>query len=247
MRPQDKSDTFLFDTYPVNQQIFALWSRFYADDADIWIPQILPLLSSQSMLCIGLNPSFSVKGFAQILVGTPHEQVNPAKFYHWRNRCTLDLAVAAQIENLAKTKYTYFAKFREIATYLDVPWEHIDLFFDRQTDQSKFKQRIYSRGALNQYATEQLLLSHELIKRLQPRIIVVANATASDIFVEQFGAQFSEQLGCHLITLNEQKTPVFLSSMLTGQRALDRYSFQRLKWHMGQVLKGTTGIDTTTQ
>ena len=29
----------------------------------------------------------------------------------------------------------------------------------------------------------------------------------------------------------------FFTSMLTGQRALDRYSYQRLKWHIKEVLR----------
>ena len=48
---------------------------------------------------------------------------------------------------------------------------------------------------------------------------------------------FDDKIGTYKITLNEKSVPVFFSSMLTGQRALDKGSFERLKWHVKNVIK----------
>ena len=53
-----------------------------------------------------------------------------------------------------------------------------------------------------------------------------------------FDFVFDEKLGTHKIVNNSDldNTPVFFTSMLTGQRALDKGSFERLNWHINFVL-----------
>lgn len=54
---------------------------------------------------------------------------------------------------------------------------------------------------------------------------------------------FDDKIGTHRITGNKEfetvlkGTPVFFTSMLTGQRALDNGSFERLGWHINKVKK----------
>ena len=43
-------------------------------------------------------------------------------------------------------------------------------------------------------------------------------------------------MGCHIGNIDGRSVPIFLVSMLSGQRALDVYSYQRLKWHIKRVL-----------
>jgi hypothetical protein len=84
-----------------------------------------------------------------------------------------------------------------------------------------------------------LEFSKQLIRKINPITIVVANVSASKIFEEIFVATFNDKLGHHEIMLNNnRKIPVFFCSMLTGQRAMDSYSFERLKWQIGQTIKG---------
>ena len=54
-----------------------------------------------------------------------------------------------------------------------------------------------------------------------------------------FDFQFDEKLGTHKIinNLELENTPVFFTSMLTGHRAIDNGSFERLKWHINFILK----------
>jgi hypothetical protein len=87
------------------------------------------------------------------------------------------------------------------------------------------------------FVRSQLELSKQLIVGVKPRVIVVANAFASEVFAKQFSTEFDENVGYHKTQLMGKSVPTFLGSMLTGQRAMDVYSYQRLKWQIKQVLK----------
>jgi len=54
-----------------------------------------------------------------------------------------------------------------------------------------------------------------------------------------FGFEFDDEIGTYRIIKNDKlkHTPVFFTSMLTGQRALDLGSYERLIWHILFVLK----------
>lgn len=219
----------------INQEAIRLWERQFPKDADVWMPAVYPMLREGSILFVGLNPSFSDRGFSTFLADSPYANLKPREFYHWRNRTVFDLPTAIGIEKLAKERYAFFAKFKEIANKLNAHWEHVDLFFYRQTEQKKFIELVESKEKPNKFADSQLELSTMLITSAEPKIIVVANAYAAKIFHERFDARFDEKSGYHRIQSHGRAIPVFLTSMLTGQRALDRFSYQRLRWHIEHV------------
>ena len=145
---------------------------------------------------IGLNPSFSERGFRTILADTPYDYIVPAEFLHWRNKSKFDVATAAAIERIAKDKHPYFAKFKDISEYVRVAWEHIDLFFYRATSQRNFKPVVMDGDELNNIGREQLKMAKSLVVAVRPQMIVVANAFAAGIFQAEFKADFDEAMGC---------------------------------------------------
>ena len=76
------------------------------------------------------------------------------------------------------------------------------------------------------------VLARALIKQLEPRIIVVANAKAARIFKNYFGLAWSDTNGCHVTQIDNKLVQTHLTGMLTGQRALDNESFKMLKWNI---------------
>jgi hypothetical protein len=48
---------------------------------------------------------------------------------------------------------------------------------------------------------------------------------------------FTEEQGFHEINLDNQMIPVFLGSMITSQRMIDKYSQRRLQWHIKKAIK----------
>ena len=70
---------------------------------------------------------------------------------------------------------------------------------------------------------------------------MVNNTYARELLKDRLDSKFDEEIGTHRITgkNNLQGTPIFFTSMLTGQRALDLGSYERLIWQIKYVLEKT--------
>ena len=221
----------------VNEEILDLWNGRSEEHTNGLMPLIYPALKTNVILFVGLNPSFSERGFKQVLAGTGHENLDVNKFFAHPNSGAFDKAISDKLECNAHKLHSYFKKFIDIKNHVGIDWEHVDLFFIRETNQKNMKNRVFEKGeTLNDFGMKQIHLSKRLIEASKPKLIVVANALASRVFEEHFSAEFDQERGCHFVEIKGKNTPVFLSSMLTGQRALDNYSFNRLKWHIKKVL-----------
>jgi len=119
-------------------------------------------------------------------------------------------------------------------------WEHIDLFFIRETSQKQLKKYIFIKNEdPNEFAQRQLDLSKELINLAKPRIIVVINALASRLYKRMGfldGDKLNQDRGCYFTLLNDRKVPTLLGGPVSGQRALDVESRKRLIWHVKKLV-----------
>lgn len=227
----------------INTKILEIWRKWVKKGFlknPLLIPMLYPDLKKNVPLFVGLNPSFSIKGFKSF-VDEPN--FDPVKFYSWRFDLTEEhIGRIIEIELESKQKYSYFVKFREISKYVydnDSKWEHIDLFLMRETKQKNIKRLIFKNKSnkLNEFAKNQLEIFESIINILNPNLIIVSNVLASKIFISYFkNNYFDEKFGCHVTQFTDDKIPTFFSSMLTGQRALDNFSFRRLKWHIKKVI-----------
>jgi len=221
----------------LNKEILDLWEEYSVEKTNGLMPLLYSELKSNAILFIGLNPSFSERGFNSILNGSRYKDLDVKKFYAHRNKGDFDQEISIDLDRIAKKKYAYFDKFRTISSFVDLDWEHIDLFFVRETNQKNMRKKIFVKGEEpNEFGRAQLALSERLIVKSEPKLIVVANALASRLFEKQFSTKFNDEKGCHYADINGKGIPVFLSGMLTGQRALDNFSFKRLKWHIKKTI-----------
>jgi len=223
----------------VNQKIVELWGKWEKKLRNIDEHLPVPFLYSgklrrNALLFVGLNPSFLPDLYNPIW-----GHIEPKTFAGWSNCIEIDkVQQAIERENVKRRKYRrYFGVFQDISKKVGAVWEHIDLFFYRKLKQDDFKRQIYENDSLTEFVLCQLRLSKELIHELQPRIIVVANKLASDIFCEEWKLKTDEERGYDLAFVSGKNTPVFLGSMLSGQRALDIYSRKRLIWHIKKAIK----------
>jgi hypothetical protein len=177
-------------------------------------------LFTDSILFVGINPSYNI-GVSQ------KEFFN--SFYSF---------------NQQGKNHRYFKKFEDIARHTANHWAHIDLFFYQETAQKSFYEILENQNGKD-FLSQQIQIAKELIIQIRPKLIVVANTLARDLMLKEhdlgvdfFDFKFNEELGTYQISDAELKdTPVFFTSMLTGQRALDNGSFERLKWHIKNILK----------
>lgn len=243
----------------VNQEVIKLWKKCENElkniDKNLKVPLIYPDLKKDVLLFIGINPSFSSKGFRKIVKDTSYSSLDPTVFYHWDNRKNFEREIekALEIERLAREKLDFFQKFPEIAgeTFSGdtSKWEHIDLFFNRETSQKDFEKKILNNKDMESFVSAQLDLSKRLINYVCPKAIVIANARASEVFEEKLKGEFPliwhKEYGYHTTVLKNKSMPVFLASMLTGSRAMDGGSYKRLKWHIKKALEKTSKLKQT--
>jgi len=196
-------------------------------------------IQKKTVLFIGINPSF---GKGTVI----SEKNKPIEFYSKLPDTEKDIP--------------YFEKLKEIADYCQTDWSHLDLFFLRETNQKFIEQLSYTEI---EFLNAQLKISFEIIEKAEPKLILVSNAFASEFFgkMKSKHSDFSQiwqshdfffennnlwnkkstfdlNIGTYRIKLREQSIPIIFSGMLSGQRALDLGSFERLKWQIKMIING---------
>ncbi len=176
-------------------------------------------IKEHALLFVGLNPSF------------PLNSEEGSHFY-----------------KLDHNSEGYFKKFGEMADYCgnNLNWTHLDLLPIRETNQNSVDRDVVSKfpKLTNTYLHN---VSRKILEQSNPKAVVVVNATArlllgkdqnGDKVWAGYTFDFNPTNGAYYITNSEnlKGIPFFFSGMLTGQRALDLGSYERLKWHVAKVV-----------
>ncbi len=222
-----------------NKELLKIWKE-HKDILKVY-PLFCPDFKEDCILFIGINPSFSDKAFKR-MKKNGSELIKKDLIYPNTEKEEWIIKQIIKDEKDGKKIHPYFKKFIEIAEETKQDWEHLDLFFFRETSQNKTKTSIgYKKNnkdiEMNDFGSKQLKLSLSIIEKIHPKIIVVCNALASEILQDKYKINPNlDEEGFHKIEINNKKTPILFSGMLTGQRALDNDSLERLKWHIRRVL-----------
>lgn len=243
----------------LNNRILALWGQYHnrlnLNINNIDIPLLWPSCyfnppEEVQILFIGLNPSDSFSGVANLIGNNPANLLfqniidlgfNTAISY---NNQGYDWGSIAELEEIAFNNYNYFTRFRQLGNYIlsgdennidNLNYYHLDLYQFRLQNSNQF---LLIKNDNADFFNSQIEISTELIEQLKPKLIFVANKNASDLIIERFENYWNELKGCHVINKKNWKCDVFFSGMITQTRAIDNYSFQRLKWHMKSIFDG---------
>lgn len=159
------------------------------------------------------------------------------------------------------SKNPYFNALKRMRDDIDksLTWTHIDILVFKETDQ-KYIDELFKKPNGVSFIFEQIEIAKKRIAHIKPKVILVANTKARQfmgkdriVFKDEgrpdenvwmgLNFEFDEEMGCDVIRASTdtpealEGTPVFFSSMLSGQRALDRGSWERLAWQMRRVLE----------
>ncbi len=227
------------------EKVLEIWKKFKNNDifSDPKFqyrkyPLLPEIVNENCLLFIGMNPSFRKGSIIP-------EDKKPIGFY-------------LKQEN---QDISYFEKMKDIAKYCKTEWTHLDLFFIRETSQKLIESLSYDKEGI-EFLNAQLKISFEIIEKANPKLIIVANALASEFFgkkketkhrnldkiwqgldfyfdnnIWEKETTFNSEIGTYNIKLNENLVPIIFSGMLSGQRALDIGSFERLKWQTKMILQ----------
>lgn len=229
----------------INASIVNLWREDKGEDARV--PYFYPEVKTGGILFVGMNPSFSKK-YIESYIGKL--EISDFKINNFDNVSDNledeNIKKLIEFDMYARDNYPYFLKFKSLAEYVGMQdrWEHIDLFCSRETSQRDVVNRLgLNNDKVNytEFAKEQLGIFKSVISIVNPSVIIVANAKASSIYKDIFEKklEFDDDKGYYHSKLDNSYNlgvPTFLTSMFTGQRALDNYSFERLQWHVKRAL-----------
>lgn len=189
------------------------------------------------LVAISREPSFA--GFPQSFVYPDTLERNSILFIGINPSAQKDDLKGVHSYSLSQdgSHHQYFKKFEDIAKYCKTKWSHLDLLYFKETQQTKVHE-ILKTDLGKEFVWKQLQITDRLIKKSAAKVIVVNNTLARDLlgFAGRgwldYKFEFNNELGTYLWN----DTPVFFSSMLTGQRALDVGSYERLQWHIRKAL-----------
>ncbi len=186
------------------------------------------------LLFLGINPSFDEKG--ERIKDAYSRPKNREEKHHPYFRSFLDF------EDVLRNKYKWEGK-----------WTHFDVFAFRQTNQKYIETDLLTNPEAISFLYDQLMIARERILHIQPKVIVVSNALVRMFMGKErtkpengeetgiwmgFRYEFDPKIGTDVIMepIELKGTKVFFSSMLSGQRALDKGSKESLVWHVAKVL-----------
>ncbi|MEH7076235.1 hypothetical protein [Neobacillus drentensis] len=253
------------ETLELNKKIYDFWNNDFLNaeqkkDYHLYLPAFLSDIQKSTLTIIGCNPSLNKNGYKNCFKGTTYEDLDFFKrisreenenFSHDFQSNIIELH---DIEGKIGSKHPYVLKLIDVTTNIGIKdfkndVTVLDLFFIRDTNQKNIEKRLKQKISntrpvkyeFTTFAEEQIKISMEALSLSDPDLILIANAKASNIFIEYnkdkiYSKQFGD-LKCYIFKLNGRSVPIFFSSMLSGQRALDTFSLDRLIWDMTQILK----------
>ncbi|WP_375205016.1 hypothetical protein [Hyphococcus sp.] len=217
----------------LNARLDNIWRDQFSGADDVLAPRYFHKTGASDLLFVGLNPSFANDKIGVALKKLGHEIAEPEVYFSWRNRDRFDLRVCAALEGWAKENYAYYKHHHDLAEELNCGLAQLDLFQFRRTTQKDYLDVLEKAPV---FRDRQLQIFDDALAAFNPRCIIVANAKASEIFKDRYGLKFDQGIGTYTLYKNGNMTPVFLSAQFSGG-ALDRYSRERLFWHVAQAMR----------
>jgi len=251
---KDKNCINLKDKY--EDRVKKIWKK-YEGEKDIFPAEkeyrkhaLLPdKVHKNRLLFVGINPSFG-KGM------TVAENEKNIFFY--------------PTDYKSEKEVPYFKKIREVADYCKAEWTHLDLFFIREREQKFIERLTYKKKGIDflneqldisfeiiEKSDSKLIIvsnafASEFFGKMKTKHLAafsksgiwrgfdfVFNDPKSDEQLDK-KSNFNDQIGTYEIELNGKKVPILFSGMLSGQRALDLGSLERLKWQAKMILETIT-------
>ena len=225
----------------IEEPINCIWKKYNALTKNI-PPLAVESIPHDAIIFIGINPSLGNSDRKRLEV---------------KNDKSIEFYELPSKENYKKP-HKYFTKFYEIGKRLNIPIGHLDVLYMRETQQSTVKDLFKTnKGIQFIYEQLQVTKNviNEIVTKSNPKAFVVNNTLARDFMgkfkhFDKYGNShyhpnideekehwmnflfdWDDELGTYILEIKEvkkRKIPFFFTSMLTGQRALDNDSFDRL-------------------
>lgn len=216
----------------IGQELNQLWEDFKEHEFCQYPPLAIDAIESKELIFVGINPSLSENQKKDL--GTKTDQL--CEYYpHEPNK---------------EKNHRYFKKFHDISERTKLSWTHFDLLYIRETQQKRINSLLKTSAGI-EFVYGQLMLTKQLMDSLltdkKSKIFVVNNTLAREFLGKDRPSTYSDdqehwmnykfEWDENIGTYRLDHHVFFFTSMLTGQRALDNGSYERLIWHIKMVKK----------
>jgi hypothetical protein len=197
------------------------------------VPSYLTIPKSKDkILFIGLNPAFQERNEA-------HKNfIN----YCFKPDISIDeiinfCQINEDSKNPEKTKLYYGKYFNILHNFAknlgEDDFEHCDLFLMRETNSKVVKEMVDENGVLNDFGLEQLSILKTHITNLNPKVIIIPNAMASEYYKKIIlqNSNVDKEKGVYFTDINNKKIPTILCGSWQYGR-LDKYTEAILVRHI---------------
>ncbi|WP_020595107.1 hypothetical protein [Spirosoma panaciterrae] len=218
--------------------LFEQWS---AQDKSMIVPMIYPEPNVNSLLFVGINPSYNAQHIRRVLQGSRFADSlmtnNDVDNFFRFDILTIRSKISdfQEIQRLHHDSLRYFDRHRQTAQLLNMPWEQADLFQLRQSVQHEFTQLI-TQLEQREFAADQIRLFFELLVIQAPRIIIAANGEVTRFFTKrskllnrlfsQFTVESTDTPNVIVVHYKTLKVPVVLSSQFTHYMSNQKREFR---------------------
>jgi hypothetical protein len=224
--------------YSLNNQITNLWNKFNVLFDDYYkeimnrVPSYLPIPETKGkILFIGLNPAFQErKENHKNFINYSFESDISTEDIHYFTKINNDSKDASSDHYYGK----YFNILHNFARNLgEDGFEHCDLFLMRETDSKIVKQMVEKEGVLGEFGKEQLNILKIHIENLNPKVIIIPNAMASEYYKQIIlqDSTIDDEKGVYYTEINNKKIPTILCGSWQYGR-LDKYTEAILVRHI---------------
>jgi hypothetical protein len=247
----------------INIYIYKLWRRKCIElKESIPLPAFIREPRIGSILFLGMNPSLNKDGYKEQLSKSQHEWIRSINFKEFIHQDYNDYLSNHEIlelvdkvndidEAIGKGGHIYIDTItNKIINIVGIDIEDCcfwDLFCFRGNNQDHFldtyifnAKKKRRRTQINLFGLKQIVILLRVIQLNKPKVIVLPNKGAADKLLEVFRLVdkdiiFGEEYGTHYIKMKGGKYPIFLSSNLHLRNRLDKFSQERLGWHVKWV------------
>tara|TARA_B100001109_G_C18856513_1_gene471950 strand:+ start:766 stop:1764 length:999 start_codon:yes stop_codon:yes gene_type:complete len=211
----------------VKAPLSELWDKYNAHKFTELPPLYPTVIKENGLVFIGINPSISEADRKQVLA----DGKNAIQTYDLHGE---------------HKQHSYFKKFIEISEKTNLDWTHFDVLYIRETQQAKVSKLMRTTDGID-FIYQQCQITKKIIDQLldqEPKKIFIVNNTLARLLLGQekskdgnhniwmgYDFQWNNSIGTYTL----KGYPFFFTSMLTGQRALDKGSFERLVWHINFI------------
>ncbi|WP_416878609.1 hypothetical protein [Litorimonas sp.] len=219
-------------TQKLNDKLDRIWEDLTKYSENLLTPLYFEDVKKRDIVFVGMNPSFN-EGAIRKWFQSNEWSEEPRDYYQWRNRDAYSVERETFTRQHFLKNYPFFKQHHDLVQKLGSPsWCHLDLFPYRETKQKNLVELYETQP---KFKNECLGVFDEALRASDPKMIIIWNAKASKIFFKKYSKNFDEKIGTFRLHSNSLKCPVFACSVVTGRRALDVFSRERMFWHVKKV------------